>query len=57
MISTLSVLGTQTSDEQRDHLAIASVWLPGGDAQFDASHHHSEEGESGNLGSVSEKLK
>uniref|UniRef100_A0A8C2UV04 Histone-binding protein RBBP4 N-terminal domain-containing protein n=1 Tax=Chinchilla lanigera TaxID=34839 RepID=A0A8C2UV04_CHILA len=42
---------------EQNHLVIASVQLPNGDAQFDVSHYDSEKGEFGGLGSVSGKIK
>ncbi|KAF4025422.1 hypothetical protein G4228_017551 [Cervus hanglu yarkandensis] len=48
------VLGTHMSDEQ-NHLVIASVQLPNDDAQFDASHYNSDNGEFGGFGLVSGK--
>ena len=49
------VLGTHMWDEQ-DHPVTASVQLPNNDAQFDASHYNSDNGEFGGFGLVSGKI-
>lgn len=49
------ILGTHTNEEQ-NHLIIATVQLPNDDAAFDASHYDQDKGEFGGFGSVSGRI-
>mmetsp|Transcript_23214 Transcript_23214/g.77975 ORF Transcript_23214/g.77975 Transcript_23214/m.77975 type:complete len:431 (+) Transcript_23214:76-1368(+) len=50
------VLGTHTSDDEQNHLCVASVRLPTEEAEVDARKYDDEKGEAGGFGGVSGKV-